>query len=183
MLLTNRRLTPLILSAVVLAGCSTPQPLVPIDGSVSPATPDPALPLPAEASAEPLPTAPEVPANQIFDADRLLTRAPADVQTLLGPPSLVRRDGETQIMLYEIGACVLDITFMGKTVGDGFAATYVAARDRVGHDVSKRDCLTALIDARQLDKSTLTALMVTPADLTPLSKPAASEEQESTPNG
>ena len=71
----------------------------------------------------------------------LLGETPASVQDKLGPPTLVRRDGPVQVMLYESDHCVLDITFEEPSRNDYFRATHITARTPTGDAVETAPCI------------------------------------------
>ncbi len=102
-------------------------------------------PLPVLTETEP--TLPDVPSPSSTD---LLGQNPAFVQTKLGEPKLVRRDGHVQIMQYTSGACVVDIVFFEPTSGEHFSANYISARTNTGAIMEPEPCIDAVFQAERL---------------------------------
>lgn len=126
---------------ILVGACSTPQKID--QTQISPATPEPELPLPPKETPEVLPQAPQPP-----DGKRLIGLTPAEVQTLLGAPDLVRRDGPVQIVLYRPGPCVLDLYFYSEAVGSGFTLRSIQSRDISGLDAPLNDCIASVLGQR-----------------------------------
>ncbi len=165
--------------SLLLSACAASS-IAPYGDSVSPATPDPALPLPEEPVVADLPSANEADTPIVLDPSRLLDRTPSDIQALLGDPSLVRRDDKVQTMLFERAACVFDLTFVAKDVGSGFYLHHLASRDRLGASVDDLDCLMAVLADRDLNARLVEALAKIPE---PPPAPAEPPSDSNAPNG
>jgi hypothetical protein len=72
---------------------------------------------------------------------------PDRLETLLGEPGLIRREGEAAIWQYRDDTCVLDLFLYEE--GAGPVVTYVEARGQDGIRTETRPCLNALLH-RQL---------------------------------
>lgn len=83
------------------------------------------------------------------DPDQLLGMTPDSVDTLLGAPALVRRDGDAEVWQYRSDICVLDLFFYGSVK----QVEHVDLRDRGdGSPVAVRACF-----ARMLTEAALTS--------------------------
>lgn len=120
----------LVMTAFMLAACvGDAEPVV-----TAPPPPDKTVQAPAPVEVAPAtPTPREVP--------DLMTLTAADVQYELGAPSLVRRDGPVQTMLYESGFCVLDVTLMEGSPDEYFRVQHIVARAASGSDVDFEACV------------------------------------------
>lgn len=131
------RIAITILFASLLAACTTaPAP--------EPAQPDPApepllvtvpdqneMPEPApEPEVEPL----------IVNLARLQDQTPADVIDYMGAPTLVRRDENVQVMIFETPRCVVEVVFYEPDNGDHFRSEWLNARLRNGQDTDVEAC-------------------------------------------
>lgn len=126
-----------IMGASLLAACTTaPAP--------EPAQPDPApepLPVTVPAQSEPVEQAPEpVAAPLIVNLGRLQDQTPADVIDYMGAPTLVRRDENVQVMIFETPRCVVEVVFYEPDNGDHFRAEWLNARLRNGQDTDVEAC-------------------------------------------
>lgn len=97
------------------------------------------LPVPAVAAVE-APVAVYQPAT----VDALSGLSPFDVINRMGSPSLVRRDGLGQVMLFEHESCVFDIVFYADTIESPYKVAYISARTRDGSKSDRQQCLQAL---------------------------------------
>ena len=79
------------------------------------------------------------------DAQILQGHTPKDIQTALGEPTLVRRDGNVQVMLFERTACVLEVIFYEKSADDYFRATDINARSVRGETFEADNCLAIIL--------------------------------------
>jgi len=138
-----------ILPLLLVAACAAPMQQQP--ATVQPATeqtpvePVPAVTAPAHKPSPP-PAAPK--------PERLSGLNPKQVQALVGEPSLVRRDGTVQIMLFETANCVLEIVFYEANPDAHFIANHLNARNRSGADTDLQACLVNLLPNGQwLDAS------------------------------
>lgn len=117
--------------------------------STSPSDADPDFMPPDEVqtetigSAELLPPADGSPFLAI-DPNRLPGMTADQVVRVLGSPSFVRRDGNSQTMLYEAPACVLDINLVEPSDNASMTVNYVTARDRTGRLITINRCLEQL---------------------------------------
>ncbi|GHF14907.1 hypothetical protein GCM10017044_06290 [Kordiimonas sediminis] len=84
------------------------------------------------------------PLMDLADPGELQGKTPAQVQTIMGEPDLVRRDGSMQVMLFETNQCVLDVVFYESSVGEHFRASAISARSRDGKDVDAVQCLETM---------------------------------------
>lgn len=127
-----------------LAGCADPFGQRPPQPQPHPAPPlDPALTEPAAKPSAPRPAPepdPEPPAAAV-----LMGVTPAQVQDILGTPTLVRRENTVQVMQFEAEDCVLDVTLYEEAPGAPFRTQYVEARRRDGTEIAPQDCLATLI--------------------------------------
>ncbi len=126
----------IIPAAMMLAACTT-QPLMD--------EPAPAAPV-QQASAEPVeaikpqPVPEPEPQPIPVDLSRVENQTPADVLSYLGAPSLVRRDENVQVMIFESPSCVVEVIFFEPENGDHFRAHRVNARTRSGQDTDLEAC-------------------------------------------
>lgn len=117
--------------ALSLAACSTAPAPTPIAEPAPP--PEPVVETPAiEPAPEPEPL--------IVDLGRLQNQTPADVVAYLGAPTLVRRDDNVQIMIFEAERCVVEVIFYEPDNGDYFRAEWLNARLRTGQDTDVETC-------------------------------------------
>ncbi|WP_262693330.1 hypothetical protein [Kordiimonas aquimaris] len=129
---------------LLLSACSTPPVTTPAAEIVEPQTPTP-ISLPQE---DPAPE-PTTPAPIIVDFDMINGQTPASVQNYLGQPSLVRRDENVQIMIYETDVCVFQVTFYEPANGDHFRAEHTDARTRKGLATDAENCVQQLLSVQQ----------------------------------
>lgn len=129
------------------AGCAV------IGGNTSPApaasTPVAASPSPVDSHETPPETPPEMP-PVVLDQWRLAPeqlegRRPANIQALIGPPSLIRRDGPLYTTLYERPGCVLELVYYEAEPGAGFRLDYLTARTRAGRPAVLEMCLLMVL--------------------------------------
>lgn len=130
------RLIPLLLAA----GCSGLDVPFGEDANGRASAPSPSAKAPGSAAPTDAPTQAPRP-----DPETLLGRTPAEVQSLLGPPDLVRREGPAHVMQYQGQGCVLDVTLYEGGPGTPFKATYVESRDITGAMLATGDCLAILV--------------------------------------
>ena len=144
------KLAPLFLLAGCMGASSAP----------APSTPSPEVAAPEIAAIQtgaetPLPIA-EPPPPPAPEPNRLSGLNPKQVQALMGPPSLVRRDGAVQVMLFETSACVFEIIFYEPTPDTHFRAEQINARSRTGTDTNVQTCLIGVLPSGQwLDANAL----------------------------
>jgi len=79
------------------------------------------------------------------EPERLQGMNPGEVMALLGDPSLVRRDGAIQVMLFENEACVFEVVFREPSQNEYFQAHHIAARDRDGRATDTQACLMKVL--------------------------------------
>lgn len=108
---------------------------------------------PAPAVSTPPPVA-EVPATtaepevaEVFkpDLEQIREATPAEVQTYVGAPTLVRRDDTVQVMTFETERCVFQVIFYEPSPGASFRARHISARDRTGQDTAIEPCLSGVM--------------------------------------
>ncbi|MBK5910268.1 hypothetical protein CCR85_02015 [Rhodothalassium salexigens] len=75
----------------------------------------------------------------------LLGKTAAEVQGLLGPPDLVRREGAVHVMQYRSAGCVFDVTLYEAGPGAPFKASYLESRDITGAVLAAGACLQSLV--------------------------------------
>jgi len=80
----------------------------------------------------------------VIDPNRLPGMTADQVVRALGSPSFVRRDGNSQAMLYEAPQCVLDINLVELSENAPMTVNYVTARDRTGRLITINRCLEQL---------------------------------------
>jgi len=96
----------------------------------------------------------EAPPPPVPEPSRLSGLNPKEVQALVGDPSLVRRDQNVQIMLFENRNCVFEIIFYEPDLNAYFRADHINARDRNGADMDLQSCLISILPGgRWLDAS------------------------------
>ena len=128
-----------LLSLLLLAACASP-------GSNPPPANQPAEKVPtAPAPVEILPVQKEAPPLALPEPGRLSGLNPKQIQALVGEPSLVRRDGHVQVMLFENAACVLEIIFYEANPDAHFIANRLNARNRAGVETNLQACLVNLL--------------------------------------
>ncbi len=88
-------------------------------------------------AAQPAPPPPE--------PERLQGLNPQQVITLMGEPSLVRRDGSVQVMLFENETCVFEVVFREPSQHEYFQAHHIAARTLDGHGTDTQACLMKVL--------------------------------------
>lgn len=125
-----------IIAICALSACTTTE-TPPIN---SPQTP-PAQEAPTAPTEAQIP-APVVPEWTVSDLEKA---NPADIQAMLGNPTLVRRDGNVQVMLFETNSCVLDITLLETAPGDYYRAHHITARTKDGSALDANTCISQLL--------------------------------------
>lgn len=154
----------LVLSAALLAACQAAGPAAPAPGTAAPETEtsetepaaapavETAAPAPTEESAEDretvatLPPAPPPEPAVNDDPGRLMGLGAQEVDALLGPPDLVRREPPAEVRQYSADGCVFDV-FLYDEAG-GYRVTYLEARDLEARRIAARPCLNRLLRAR-----------------------------------
>ncbi|WP_286829479.1 MULTISPECIES: hypothetical protein [Kordiimonas] len=86
-----------------------------------------------------------LPAAPPPEPERLQGLNPREVVTLLGDPTLVRRDGPVQVMLFENHDCVLEVVFREPNQNEYFQAHYIAARNLDGKTADTQACLMKVL--------------------------------------
>lgn len=124
----------LLAGTVALAACTSapaPAPAVP--------APEPAVEQPV---ATPVPVEPEIvePKPLVVDLSHIENATPADVISYMGAPSLVRRDENVQVMIFEAERCVVEIVFYEPEDGDHFRSEWITARLKSGQDMETISC-------------------------------------------
>lgn len=76
---------------------------------------------------------------------RLTGLNPKEVQALIGEPSLVRRDANVQVMLFENHDCVFEVIFYEPSENEHFEAKETNARTRRGTDIDRTECLVKVL--------------------------------------
>jgi len=131
-------------------------PLFMLGACMGAATPEPTTTQSPEAKASPVMVAVETPT--VFEErhtlpapepGRLTGLNPKQVQAIMGDPSLVRRDGNVQIMLFETQSCVFEIIFYEPNLDAHFIANHMNARNRSGIDIDLQTCLVNLLPQGQ----------------------------------
>lgn len=74
----------------------------------------------------------------------LIGLSPSEVIIRMGSPSLVRRDGLGQVMLFEYATCVFDIVFYAETIETPYTVTHISARTPLGQNIDKQQCLASI---------------------------------------
>ncbi|MFC3052033.1 hypothetical protein [Kordiimonas pumila] len=128
----------LLLCAVALSACSATT-------SPPPATQQP----PAAPVVTPKPTKVAPPVTPQTNALSLKGLNPREVQDIAGEPSLVRRDNNVQVMLYETNSCVLEIVFYEPAPEAHFEAKHVNARTRSGESTNADKCFALVLASEQ----------------------------------
>jgi len=77
--------------------------------------------------------------------ERLQGLNPQQVITLMGEPSLVRRDGSVQVMLFENETCVFEVVFREPSQHEYFQAHHYAARTLEGDASDALACLMKVL--------------------------------------
>jgi len=88
---------------------------------------------------------PDVEAVVEVSAKDLMDKTPAEVVSMMGEPSLVRRLVLMQSMLFDAKNCVVDVVFYAEKSGEPYKASHVLARDKQGGDVNVDVCLKTAI--------------------------------------
>lgn len=136
MFLIDRNLAPkftlICIAASMLAACGPGASEPPV---VKAPAPEPQM----QALAEAVPSAPPP------EPSRLNGLNPRDVMDLMGEPTLMRRDGPVQIMLFENHDCVLEVVFMEPDPDSHFAAKHITARDLDGNASDIQACLIKVL--------------------------------------
>lgn len=124
----------MLMGACILAACSAPP-------EPGPVLPQP-QPVAEEPVAEPAQTEPEViePAPLVVDLSHIENATPAEVISYMGAPTLVRRDENVQVMIFEAERCVVEIVFYEPENGDHFRSEWVTARLKSGQDTETIGC-------------------------------------------
>lgn len=79
------------------------------------------------------------------EPEKLAGLSPKEVQSLMGAPSLVRRDNSVQVMLYESPGCVFEVFFFEPDLNAHFRAADMNARTRAGVSMDLQTCLAILL--------------------------------------
>lgn len=127
-----------LILAVLVAACSA----APAPVFTSAPTPPPVETTVTPTLSEPAET---VPTLLPVDLGRIEGATPADVQNYLGAPSLVRRDGPVQAMIFETSSCVFEVIFYEPSNGDHFRAEHIDARSRSGNPADVEACVRTLL--------------------------------------
>ncbi len=126
-----------IIFASLLAACTTAP--APEPTQTAPA-PEP-VPVTEPEQSQPLEPAPEPEAEPlIVNLERMQDQTPADVIAYMGAPTLVRRDENVQVMIFETPHCVVEVVFYEPENGDHFRAEWLNARLRNGQDTDVEAC-------------------------------------------
>ena len=99
----------------------------------------------------------------------LLNQLPETAISLLGPPRLDKKEGNSRQLQY-VGSCVLDVWYYPKP-GPAQVATHADARLPDGRDFAPGECLQLLIRSREAAKAAAAAAPPPPAP--PAKKPSA----------
>lgn len=121
-------------SGLVLAACTTAPPPAPVAPAPEPIEEETVAP-----AVEAVPEIPE-PAPLVVDLSHVENATPAEVIAYMGAPSLVRRDENVQVMIFEARACVVEIVFYEPENGDHFRSSWVTARTKSGQDTETEGC-------------------------------------------
>lgn len=132
-------LLPLLLAACMGAEEAPPAPAIP------PAPAEETPPVVVESVPEPEPA----PAPIVVDFARIDGQTPADVLAYIGAPTLVRRDENVQVMIFENSVCVFEVVFYEPNDGDYFRARHYGARNKSGQNVDTEACARSLLEAQQ----------------------------------
>lgn len=124
----------MVFGTSVLAACGT----APAPAPVAPA-PEPAV---EETLNAPAPPAPEViePQPLVVDLSHIENATPADVISYMGAPTLVRRDENVQVMIFEAERCVVEVVFYEPDNGEHFRSEWVTARLKSGQETETTAC-------------------------------------------
>lgn len=125
----------MVFGTSVLAACGT----APAPAPVAPA-PEPAV---EETLNAPAPPAPEViePQPLVVDLSHIENATPADVISYMGAPTLVRRDENVQVMIFEASRCVVEVVFYEPDNGEHFRSEWVTARLKSGQETETTVCV------------------------------------------
>lgn len=132
-----------VFALLLLAACGPEASVEAPPQPVAPAAPVEAAPV------EPLPEPEPEPEPIIVDFARIEGQTPADVLAYLGSPTLVRRDDNVQVMIFEADSCVLEVVFYEPDSGDYFRAEHYSARTRAGGDTDMEACARRLLEIAQ----------------------------------
>lgn len=102
-------------------------------------------PAPMVEATEPNPAEVAQPAPPPPEPERLQGLNPQQVITLMGEPSLVRRDGAVQVMLFENQTCVFEVVFREPSQHEYFQAHHIAARTLAGEATDTQACLMKVL--------------------------------------
>jgi len=89
------------------------------------------------------------PTTPPLSPEDLITLSPREVQAMLGAPTLVRRDANVQIMLFEDSDCVFEVIFYEPDPDAHYAATTTNARTKSGVDIDQTECLAKVLPEGQ----------------------------------
>ena len=98
---------------------------------------------------DPAPFVAPEPEPLAVDMARIENQTPTNVVSYLGTPTLVRRDGSVQVMIFETGTCVVEVIFYEPANGDHFRAHRVNSRSRSGQDVDTENCVRQQLEQKQ----------------------------------
>ncbi len=119
-------------------------------------TPEPAPQQVVEPTPQAVPQLPDPPAPEstpiVVDMGRVEGQTPADVLAYLGAPTLVRRDENVQVMIFEADRCVVEVIFYEPENGDHFRADWVSARLRNGQDTDLTTCAREWLEQSASDQ-------------------------------
>lgn len=139
-----------VTTGLLLAACAAPAPPAPVADTAPPpvvAEPEPVQTV--QTVQTPEPAAPAEPEPVAVDMTQLEDQTPTDVIAYLGTPSLVRRDGSVQVMIFENSVCVVEIIFYEPANGDHFRARRINTRSRSGHNVDTENCVRQHLELQQ----------------------------------
>lgn len=124
----------MVFGASVLTACGT----APAPAPVAPA-PAPAVEETLNASTAPAPEIIE-PQPLVVDLSNIENATPADVISYMGAPTLVRRDENVQVMIFEAERCVVEVVFYEPDNGEHFRSEWVTARLKSGQEAETIAC-------------------------------------------
>ena len=129
------------------------QPMVTIEPAPAPAPADPAVVTVAPATeTEPQPEAvARLPEAEPIDDDpaQLMALDRAALETLLGPPGLLREEPPAEVWLYRGTGCALHIFLYPERAGAPHRVTYYEVRGAGGGSAAERRCLRGLLAAKR----------------------------------
>ena len=150
--------------ALLVAGCSaasgpasappeTQPPEIQPMAAIEPAPAEPAVATVAPATdTEPQPEAiARLPEAEPIDDDpaQLMALDRAALETLLGPPGLLREEPPAEVWLYQGTGCALHVFLYPERAGAPHRVTYYEVRGTGGGTAAERRCLRGLLTARR----------------------------------